>query len=85
MDVYCKRCGEPWDLDGVEHGDMTDDERRRFWSGGGCPACYGKPVTKRPFRARVASALEDILGDDRDGLAAALEDAEALLGKEFWE
>jgi hypothetical protein len=40
---------------------------------------------KRPFRAELASALGSILGDDTDGLAAEMEDAEALLGKEFWE
>lgn len=85
MDVYCKRCGEPWDLYGVEHGDMTDDERRRFWAGEGCPRCYGKPVAKRPFRAEVTSVLHDLLGDDLDGLAAELDDAEFMLGKEFWD
>ena len=42
MDVLCERCGEPWDLYGVEHGDMTATERFRFWRGEGCPSCYGK-------------------------------------------
>ena len=85
MDVYCKRCGEPWDVYGVDHGDMTEDERRRFWSGEGCPSCYGKPVKNRPFRAELTTALHEALGDDTDGLAAELEDAEFLLGEEFWD
>jgi hypothetical protein len=85
MDLYCKRCGEPWDAYGVRHGDLTDEERERFFKGEGCPACFGKPVKRRPFRAELASALQDVLGDDLDGLAAELEDAEYLLGKKFWE
>jgi len=85
MDVYCERCGEPWDAYGVEHGDLTPEERRRFWAGQGCPSCYGKPVERRPFRARLAGALQDILGDDVDGLAAELEDAEYLMGRAFWD
>ena len=85
MDVYCKRCGEPWDLYGVNHGgDMTGEERRHFWDGEGCPSCYGKPVEKRPFRAELQEALEGILGDDHDGLAAEMEDAEAMFGDEFY-
>lgn len=84
-DVYCKRCGEPWEFLYVQH-DMTEEERERFWSGEGCPACYGKPAPeKKPFRAQLASAFHDVLGDDLDGLAAEMEDAEYLLGKEFWE
>lgn len=85
MDVYCKRCGEPWALDSVEHGDMTATERRRFWDGEGCPSCYGKPVEPRPFRAQVMATLHELLGDDLDGLAAEMEDAEFMMGKEFWE
>jgi hypothetical protein len=38
---------------------------------------------KRPFRAELADALGGILGDDLDGLAAEMEDAEYLLGSEF--
>jgi len=111
MDVYCKRCGEPWDVYGVEHGDLDDEERRRFWAGEGCPSCYGKEpcdreepceecsewdgvfclaskskaLTRKPARAELTAALHEIMGDDIDGLAAELEDAEFLLGKEFWE
>ncbi len=84
MDVYCKRCGEPWDLYGVEHGDLTAEERDRFWRGEDCPSCHGKAVEKRPFRAELTTVLHDLLGDDVDGLAAELEDAEVMLGGEFW-
>ena len=83
MDVYCKRCGEPWGLYGVEHGDMSATERDRFWRGEGCPSCFGKPVEERPLRAELTAALHEVLGDDLDGLAAELEDAEFLLGGDF--
>lgn len=79
MDVYCKRCGEPWELDYVQW-DMTPQERNHFWAGEGCPSCQGKTVGKRPFRAELTEVLHDVLGDDLDGLAAELEDAEFMLG-----
>lgn len=84
MDLYCSRCGEPFDMDHVNF-EMTPEERNHFKHGQGCPSCYGKPVEKRPFRAQLAGAMRDILGDDEDGLAAEMEDAEATLGKKFWE
>ena len=84
MDVYCKRCGEPWDLLGVNDGDMTAAERDSFWKGEYCPSCHGKTVEKRPFRAELATVLHEVLGDDVDGLAAEMEDAELMFGEEFW-
>ncbi len=83
MDVYCKRCGEPFELLGITD-DFTDEEKERFWAGEGCPCCVGKPAPKkRPFRADLQEELEGILGDDHDGLAAEMEDAEAMFGEEF--
>jgi len=64
---------------------MTPLERVQFLKGECCPSCHGKEVKRRPFRAELASALGEILGDDTDGLAAEMEDAEYLLGDEFWE
>jgi len=84
MDLYCTRCGEPWDMDYVNF-EMTLEERNHFKHGEGCPSCYGKPVEKTPLRAKIAAAMGDILGDDLDGLASSMEDAEDLLGKTFWE
>ena len=67
MDVYCKRCGEPFELCGITD-DFTDEEKKRFWKGEGCPCCYGKPAPeKRPFRCELQDALESVLGDDHDG------------------
>ena len=84
MDLYCRRCGEPYEMDYVNF-EMAALERIHFKSGEGCPSCYGKPVEKRPFRAEMSAALGDILGDDEDGLAAEMEDAELLFGDKFWE
>ena len=56
----------------VEHGDITDEERRRFWRGKGCPSCYGKPIGKQPFRGQLTTALHEVLGDNLDGLASEL-------------
>ena len=112
MDLYCQRCGEPWDFDSVYHGDLTPEEKERFLKGVDCPACKGKEMCKRtiqcedcedaaenssgihtctksrikrPFRAQLASALSDVLGDDTDGIAAEMEDAEWMFGSDFWE
>ena len=48
-DIYCKKCGEPWDFAGVlmslkgEDGDMSKQEAERFMAGEGCPCCgFGK-------------------------------------------
>lgn len=39
-DALCITCGEPWDMDYVQH-DFTKEERKLFQSGKGCPACGG--------------------------------------------
>jgi hypothetical protein len=112
VDLYCQRCGEPWDYYGVYHGDLTTEERERFLKGVDCPACKGKKLCvqeipcedcpeveetasqtfkckyygiKKPFRATLAGVLTDILGEDTDGIAAEMEDAEYLLREEFWK
>ncbi len=42
-DVYCAKCGEPWDSYGITYalgeGDLTVEEVRRFRRGEGCPNC----------------------------------------------
>ncbi len=73
MDLYCRRCGEPYELDYVQH-DMNVIERTDFKAGRGCPCCKGKEVKERPAVAECAGVLMDILGDDLDGVAAELED-----------
>jgi hypothetical protein len=85
MDLYCRRCGEPFELLGIID-DFTDEEKKRFWSGDGCPCCFGKPAPeKRPFRCALQDKLRYVLGDDLDGLAAEMEGAAAMLGEKFNE
>jgi hypothetical protein len=108
MDLYCQKCGEPWDQYGVYNGDMDPVEKDLFLKGIECPCCHGKLVcdkkikcsdcpdhdsgksscnlnmVKRPFRSQIAEVLSSVLGDDTDGLAAEMEDAEMLFGKDFW-
>lgn len=41
-DLICNVCGEPWSAWGVNHGDMTKEERIKFYRGKGCPSCTKK-------------------------------------------
>lgn len=87
MDIYCKRCGEPWDyLGAADAGDMTRTEYTAMMAGEGCPSCAGKPLNKpKPFRAMLMDAVSDLLGDDIDGIASSMDDAEFMFGSEFWD
>ncbi|MDD5038683.1 MAG: hypothetical protein PHN78_05140 [Dehalococcoidales bacterium] len=84
MDPYCQRCGEPFDIFYVTD-EMTDEEKNDFHKGISCPTCRGKEAKKHPFRASLMSELSSVLGDDIDGLATEMEDAEWMLGDKFWE
>ena len=46
MDILCERCGEPWDLVGLEL-DMIPIDAVRLKAGQGCPCCYGKQPCQR--------------------------------------
>lgn len=82
MDVICHKCGEPWDM--IEVGEFSRQydggNQRDFHAGKGCPSClWGEKAPKvQPRRAELASILTELLGDDIDGLACELEDAEML-------
>jgi len=38
-DIYCRICGESWNIYGIFHGDMSDKQRGVFLRGLGCPCC----------------------------------------------
>lgn len=72
MDLYCCKCGEPFDF----HSFETPQERKAFtvkgcggveWIG----ECDGDGSS---LEAMAAGAMSDLLGDDVDGIAAMLED-----------
>jgi len=77
MDIYCPRCGEPWDTYSLVD-DMTPVEAEDLKAGRGCPCCVGKELKDLSpegiERGIYTGALMDVLGDDLDGLAATLED-----------
>lgn len=80
MDVYCKHCGEPWDVAELHdiHGQNFNQKRKLFYALG-CGA-WDLPPTKcsHPVcdeeMAYKASVLQDLLDDDIDGLASMMED-----------
>lgn len=81
MDLWCTRCGEPWDIHHVLHDAEPDDFTREGGAIFKCPACPAdeseiSPGMKR--RAGLAAVLASVLGDDIDGMAAELEDLEGL-------
>jgi hypothetical protein len=86
MDVYCLKCGEPYDVISVTDMTYRSDggTRIQFYAGEGCPSCdWGKKAPNEPpFRSELMQAGLDILGDDVDGLAATLEDYDFLFGLE---
>jgi len=83
MDIYCTNCGEPYEL-WIE--DDKDRELIKSVRAGRCPSCKGeKPEGGIPFRAMLASVMGDLLGDDMDGLASEMDDAEYMMGSSFWD
>lgn len=76
MDVYCTRCGEPWDIFTVEQ-----DEPESFGRCKGvitsCPCCQDKKVQLSKEQKEQLAAIREVsmlFGDDLDGLAAELQD-----------
>lgn len=83
MDLYCLRCGEPWDNDtfhdAAEEQDLSYDEVAARFRQKGCVAITEVECKRRTSkRTLLASAMYDMMGDDMDGSAAMFEDAEYL-------
>lgn len=80
-DIFCTKCGEPWDIDTIhdvadEQGSTFDRVRKDF-NRRGCVALGGAACeTVNTNRTAAARAFTDLLGDDIDGIAAELADAE---------
>ena len=84
MDVYCPRCGEPWEIDTFH--DVADERGETFaavfaaFQSEGCGATGWVPTCERAtddgarMRADMSGALAEMLGDDVDGIAAMMED-----------
>jgi hypothetical protein len=89
MDIYCPVCAEPWEIDSLH--DVAGEEGRTFsqvrseFFASGCGVAFApwgitcKPATGAAgHRAMISAMLADILGDDIDGIALELEDAERM-------
>ena len=80
MDIYCNRCGEPWDMDHVMHEAEEGDFDRVGGDIRMCPACRNKSDKELDVPQEVKdknyirSELSYLLGDDIDGFAAMCED-----------
>ena len=81
MDLICTCCGEPWAVDHVLHQEPDGFDRQ----GGlirSCPCCHGTPpkgmTEERRSRLQAVAAAAQLLGDDVDGVAALLDDLNAL-------
>lgn len=118
MDIYCRKCGEPWDMDTLHDeiseriaiGDLaplperdirkhTSPEYKRYlqvydgyyrrvreeFYSKGCKALYAFTggtaswcVPKVSPQGSAMGAMIDIMGDDLDGIASMMDDADAL-------
>ncbi len=81
MDTNCQHCGEPIDILELHDwpGGWEGKQATDFKKGKGCPTCnWGEKQPHMPEHAELASIAHDLLGDDIDGIAAMLEDAEYL-------
>ena len=72
-EIRCPQCGEITDL-----WDFDDPKDRRLYATQGCEAVGFGRCTPDPQKGSVVSAVADIMGDDLDGMASMLEEAEAL-------
>lgn len=83
MDIYCPRCGEPWDLDSLHEeaavSDRTFQTVRRDFATRGCKAleaAFGATCayTLTEDQSAMIREIYATNGDDVDGAAADLED-----------
>ncbi len=79
MDTYCHRCGEPIDIE--EFHEVAAEIGSTFavvlaeFQARGCIAIAGVRCAIRPsIRNEAVAMLNDILGDDIDGIASMMED-----------
>lgn len=86
MDIYCTRCGEPWDMDVIhdiaEDHDIEYGQAHKLFLKNGCLA-VDETITCLKQNKQVSAmyaVLADLMGDDVDGIAATLEDFEYLHG-----
>ena len=86
-DIRCRKCGEPWEIDTLhdvvaEHNEihpqdgLTFPEVYKSFARSGCKTITGKECGG-PGNTTIDS-IYDLMGDDVDGAAAMIEDAEFM-------
>lgn len=86
MDIYCPRCAEPWNTDELhylaEELETTFSDIVTQFGIKGCEVIpeqsHNQHAQLDNQRALVAAIAYEVMGDDVDGIAAMMEDAEAL-------
>jgi hypothetical protein len=61
-DVYCRKCGEPWDFYYVTH-EMIPTEQSDFVKGMCCPRCREKITPEEPDRERALASIIESLNE----------------------
>ncbi len=88
MDIYCPKCGEPWDNDSLHEAaaelneearslgerPVTYDTVARDFRDRGCLALGERCGKPNPEIAKAAAAVYAFSGDDMDGAASDFED-----------
>jgi hypothetical protein len=86
FDVTCRNCGEPWENDTLHEvaGELgaTYSHMARLFSAKGCGAFIGSSYEVRPCKsdtkATARGMLAELLGEDMDGYASMIDDAEYM-------
>lgn len=88
MDIYCPRCGEPWDIDSLHdlveaRAFPTFDAARKVFASKGCGVAFeswgqSPCVAANNDRTALIQAVFELGGGDIDGIASDLSDAEYL-------
>ena len=83
MDIYCPKCGEPWNAEELhyvaEENQTTFPEELAKFSRIGCEVFgeqHADPADQQ--RALAAAVAFELMGDDVDGIASFLEDYEEM-------
>jgi len=75
LDIYCKVCGEPLDVAELHDIEgMTFGEARNAFYAEGCVGVGFTHSNTKASHGPEIEALQELLGDDIDGVAAMMED-----------
>lgn len=77
MDIRCPKCGEPWEIDSLHEVDgMTFAQARKKFYKVGCEVFDSSHGYDDSNASLIAQMGQELMGDDVDGLASMMDDAE---------